>query len=100
MTNREFGKFVRATIHETEAEKFGWSFVLASFLPDADMLETADVDPEAVSFCFGCGFLWVFVGGGGMEVVVTVCASDHGCAHYVLRVCMSMPGSSHREQCG
>jgi formylglycine-generating enzyme required for sulfatase activity len=49
VTNKEYGKFVRATYYETEAEKFGWSFVLSSFLPNVDQLETAEVDPEAVS---------------------------------------------------
>jgi hypothetical protein len=48
VTNKEFGKFVRATYYETEAEKFGWSFVLSSFLPNAEQLESAEVDPEAV----------------------------------------------------
>lgn len=47
VTNKEFGKFVRATYHETEAETFGWSFVLSSFLPNAESLEEAEVDPEA-----------------------------------------------------
>ncbi|KAL3801551.1 hypothetical protein HJC23_000989, partial [Cyclotella cryptica] len=47
VTNKEYGKFVRATYYETEAEKFGWSFVLSSFLPNASSLETAEVDPEA-----------------------------------------------------
>lgn len=47
VTNKEFGKFIRATYYETEAEKFGWSFVLSSFLPNAEHLETAEVDPEA-----------------------------------------------------
>lgn len=42
VTNKEFAKFVRATYYETEAEQFGWSFVLKSFLPKAEMLETAD----------------------------------------------------------
>ena len=48
MTNKEFGKFIQSTYYETEAEKFGWSFVLSSFLPNAETLETAEVDPEAV----------------------------------------------------
>ena len=48
VTNKEYGKFVRATYYETEAEKFGWSFVLSSFLPNAEQLESAEVDPEAV----------------------------------------------------
>lgn len=52
VTNKEFGKFVRATYYQTEAEKFGWSFVLSSFLPNADTLESAEVDPEAVSYIF------------------------------------------------
>jgi len=47
VTNKEFGKFIRATYYETEAEKFGWSFVLNSFLPNAEHLETAEVDPGA-----------------------------------------------------
>jgi len=47
VTNKDFGKFVRATYYETEAEKFGWSFVLSSFLPNAEQLEYAEVDPEA-----------------------------------------------------
>lgn len=55
VTNKEYGKFVRATYYETEAEKFGWSFVLSSFLPNAEELESAEVDPEAVGAirCFG-----------------------------------------------
>mmetsp|Transcript_16678 Transcript_16678/g.35212 ORF Transcript_16678/g.35212 Transcript_16678/m.35212 type:complete len:487 (-) Transcript_16678:389-1849(-) len=47
VTNKEYGKFVRATYYETEAEKYGWSFVLSSFLPNAEELEEAEVDPEA-----------------------------------------------------
>ena len=34
VTNEEFGVFVEATGYETEAERFGWSFVFAGFLPD------------------------------------------------------------------
>lgn len=34
VTNEEFGAFVDATGYETEAERFGWSFVFAGFLPD------------------------------------------------------------------
>ena len=38
---------MRATYYETEAESYGWSFVLSSFLPNASSLMTAEVDPEA-----------------------------------------------------
>jgi formylglycine-generating enzyme required for sulfatase activity len=34
VTNKEFGKFIKATSYQTEAEKFGWSFVFAGLLPD------------------------------------------------------------------
>ncbi len=34
VTNEEFASFVEATGYETEAERFGWSFVFAGFLPD------------------------------------------------------------------
>ena len=34
VTNREFGDFVTATGHRTDAERFGWSFVFAGLLPD------------------------------------------------------------------
>lgn len=34
VTNREFDRFVAATGHVTEAERFGWSFVFAGHLPD------------------------------------------------------------------
>jgi sulfatase modifying factor 1 len=35
VTNEEFGAFVEATGHVTDAERFGWSFVFAGFLPDS-----------------------------------------------------------------
>ena len=34
VTNDEYAAFVEATGYETEAERFGWSFVFAGFLPD------------------------------------------------------------------
>jgi formylglycine-generating enzyme len=34
VTNAEFGRFVEATGHRTEAEQFGWSFVFGGLLPD------------------------------------------------------------------
>ena len=49
MTNKQFGKFVRSTYYETEAEHFGWSFVLESFLPTSSSSSEPynEVDPEA-----------------------------------------------------
>jgi formylglycine-generating enzyme required for sulfatase activity len=34
VTNAEFAEFVAGTGHRTDAERFGWSFVFAGFLPD------------------------------------------------------------------
>ncbi len=33
VTNSEFRRFIDATGHETDAERFGWSFVFAGFVP-------------------------------------------------------------------
>jgi formylglycine-generating enzyme len=35
VTNARFGEFVEETGYVTEAERFGWSFVFAGFLPDS-----------------------------------------------------------------
>ena len=58
VTNKDFGKFVRATHYETEAEKYGWSFVLASFLTDSSQLEGAENDPEAEHWIAVNGAYW------------------------------------------
>src|SRR6478736_5376558 len=34
VSNIQFGDFVRATGYTTDAERYGWSFVFAGFLPD------------------------------------------------------------------
>jgi sulfatase modifying factor 1 len=43
VTNDRFAAFVDATGHETEAERFGWSFVFGGFLPD-DFPDTRGVE--------------------------------------------------------
>ena len=43
MSNERFARFVLATGHVTEAERFGWSFVFAGLLP-ADFLPTRGVE--------------------------------------------------------
>ncbi len=58
VTNKEFGKFVRSTYYTTEAENFGWSFVLASFLPDVGELHLHDTDPEAENWVAVDGAYW------------------------------------------
>ncbi len=42
VTNSRFAEFVNATVHTTDAERFGWSFVFAGLLPD-DFPETRGV---------------------------------------------------------
>src|SRR5690349_10352134 len=37
VSNRQFGEFVEATGYVTDAERFGWSFVFASFLTEQAM---------------------------------------------------------------
>jgi len=58
VTNQEFSKFVRSTYYETEAQQFGWSFVLDSFLPNQTDLENLDADPEAEHWVAVDGAYW------------------------------------------
>ena len=58
VTNKEFAKFVRSTYYETEAEKYGWSFVLRTFLPNGQVLEDSEVDPEAEHWVAVEGAYW------------------------------------------
>jgi sulfatase modifying factor 1 len=57
VTNKDFGKFVRATFYETEAEKYGWTFVLTSFV-DPSTTEIQEPDPEAPHWVAVPGAYW------------------------------------------
>lgn len=58
VTNKQFGKFVRGVYYKTEAEQFGWSFVLSSFLHDVGKLHEHDADPEAEHWVAVDGAYW------------------------------------------
>ena len=73
VTNQEFAKFVAAVQYETEAEQYGWSFVLASFLASSSNTSstqtqqqqqqqhdepTMEVDPEAEHWVAVQGAYW------------------------------------------
>lgn len=63
VTNKQFGKFVRSTYYETEAEHYGWSFVLESFLSSKDTFsnennEKLEVDPQAEHWVAVEGAYW------------------------------------------
>lgn len=58
VTNKEFATFCASTYYETEAEKFGWSFVLASFVGDSETLANSEVDPEAEHWVAVEGAYW------------------------------------------
>lgn len=58
VTNKEFGIFVRSVYYKTEAEQFGWSFVLSSFVPNADEFHLHDKDPEAEHWVAVDGAYW------------------------------------------
>lgn len=60
VTNKQFGKFVKATYYETEAEHFGWSFVLESFLDSSfnNNNDKKEVDPEAEHWVAVEGAYW------------------------------------------
>lgn len=58
ITNKEFAKFVKATYYETEAQVFGWSFVLSTFLPHSSDVDEVEVDPEAEHWVATDGAYW------------------------------------------
>jgi formylglycine-generating enzyme len=61
VTNKEFANFVTQTAYETEAERFGWSFVLASFLPSTTPSPSdpnLEVDPDAEFWVAAPGAYW------------------------------------------
>lgn len=58
VTNKEFGIFVRSVYYKTEAEHYGWSFVLSSFLPNAEELHKMEKDPEAEHWVAVNGAYW------------------------------------------
>lgn len=59
VTNKEFAKFVKSTYYETEAEKYGWSFVLSSFVDSTEAAaEQWEVDPEAEHWVAVQGAYW------------------------------------------
>ena len=43
VSNAQYEDFVRATGYTTDAERFGWSFVFAGFLPEQVLMRTAGV---------------------------------------------------------
>ncbi|CAJ1953124.1 unnamed protein product [Cylindrotheca closterium] len=57
ISNKEFGKFVRAQNYETEAERYGWSFCLVSFL-NPSTTEIEEGDPEAPHWVIVPGAYW------------------------------------------
>ena len=67
VTNSEFAEFVRLTGYRTGAERFGWSYVFASFLPSH--LRRGAQRPEAAPWwCRVDGALWAAPEGPGSDI--------------------------------
>ena len=67
VTNAQFAQFVDSTGYRTGAERFGWSFVFASFLPQA--LRRGAVRPQlAPWWCRVSGAYWASPEGPGSHI--------------------------------
>jgi formylglycine-generating enzyme len=61
VTNKEFAKFVKSTYYVTEAEQYGWSYVLSSFIAPTDyekMGDDIETDPDAPHWIAMPGAYW------------------------------------------
>ncbi|MEU8353088.1 formylglycine-generating enzyme family protein [Streptomyces sp. NPDC048845] len=67
VTNRDFAAFVADTGHVTEAERFGWSYVFAGFLPAA-LRRGAARPPQTPWWCGVPGACWRAPEGPGSGV--------------------------------
>ncbi|GAB89161.1 formylglycine-generating enzyme family protein [Gordonia rhizosphera] len=67
VTNDEFAAFIEATGYVTDAERYGWSFVFASFLP-AQLRRGAPRPEQAPWWCGVSGAMWSAPEGPGSTV--------------------------------
>lgn len=67
VTNAEFARFVTETGYVTEAERFGWSYVFASFLPSA-LRRISERVPQTPWWCGVRGAFWSAPEGPGSDV--------------------------------
>ncbi|MFF7550566.1 formylglycine-generating enzyme family protein [Streptomyces canus] len=77
VTNERFAAFVEATGYRTEAERFGWSYVFAAFLPG----ELRRISPRPKNTPWWCGVQgahWAAPEGPGSDLSGR---SDHPVAH-------------------
>eukprot|EP00531_Pseudo-nitzschia_arenysensis_P003876 CAMPEP_0116145378 /NCGR_PEP_ID=MMETSP0329-20121206/16557_1 /TAXON_ID=697910 /ORGANISM="Pseudo-nitzschia arenysensis, Strain B593" /LENGTH=485 /DNA_ID=CAMNT_0003640971 /DNA_START=71 /DNA_END=1528 /DNA_ORIENTATION=- len=102
VSNKEFGKFVRATYYETEAEKYGWSFVLESMVDKSSVDAEIDNDPEAEHWVAVDGAYWRRPEGAGSsykyrENHPVVHVSHRDAAEYCKWVGKRLPGEWEYE---
>jgi formylglycine-generating enzyme len=57
VTNADYSQFVASTYYETEAQQFGWSFVLESFVSEKNKANV-EVDPDAPHWMTVPGAYW------------------------------------------
>jgi formylglycine-generating enzyme required for sulfatase activity len=68
VSNREFAAFVEATAYETEAQRFGWSYVFVRHLTDKAKRSTTGVAGDATWWVGVNGACWMHPEGPGSSI--------------------------------
>ena len=77
VTNEQFGRFAAATAYRTDAERFGWTYVFARFVP-GPLRRTSPRSPAAPWWCAVAGASWRAPEGPGSGVADR---ADHPAVH-------------------
>ena len=78
VTNQQFASFVHATGYQTDAERYGWSFVFDKLLPEELSDANFDVAADTPWWCVVPGAYWAKPEGAASSITARM---DHPVVH-------------------